>query len=95
MTSPVSVPSSKHPKKVVTKKVHPTKKPVKTKKVTVHSKNVAKHTAKKVHVAVTVHHGTGTVAETATSVAGHTHLVDLALEGVHVNLRSSRKNHGA
>ena len=94
-TTPVTVHSSKHSKKVVTKKAHPTKKPVKTKKVTVHAKNAVKHTAKKVHVAVTVHHGTGTVAETATSVAGHTHLIDLALAGVHVNLRSSRKNHGA
>jgi len=78
---------------VVTKKAHPTKKPVKMKHVTVHSKNVAKHPAKKVHVVV--HHGSAMVAKAETSVAGHTHLVDLALAGVHVNLRSIRKHHGA
>ena len=86
---PVSVTSSKHAKKVVTKKAHP-KKPVK--KTKEHAKKEPAHTAKKPHV-TTVKHMTAVVARTAAVTLGHTHMVDLALEDVHVNLRSSRKHH--
>jgi subtilisin-like proprotein convertase family protein len=89
--TPVSVSGSKHHKKVVTKKAHP-KKPVK--KVTVHPKKETTHTVKKVHVAPKVTHKTKPVVKTAVGTVGsHIHVVDLALEDVHVNLRSNRKHY--
>jgi subtilisin-like proprotein convertase family protein len=87
---PVSVPSSsKHAKKVVTKKAHP-KKPVK--KVKAHTKKETAHATKKVHVTPKVKHKAA-VAKPAVVTTGHTHVVDLALEDIHVNLRSTRKHH--
>ena len=87
---PVSVTStSGHAKKVVTKKAHP-KKVVKKEKA--HAKHETAHTVKKaVHATSTVIHQSASAAKAVT--AGHTHVVDLALEDVHVNLRSSRKNY--
>ncbi len=95
--TPAPVSSSKHTKKVVTKKAHPkrTAKPKKT--VKAHAKKET-HTVKKVHAAPTVKHKA--VVKTAVVTTGHassrSHLVDLALEDVHVNLRrSNAKHHGA
>ena len=82
---------------MVTKKAHPTK-PVKHKKKAVaHPKHAAAHHVKKVvHVAPAVSHHPA--AKAAVITAGHAaskaHLIDLALEDVHVNLRrSNSKNH--
>ena len=91
--SPVPVSTSKNHKKVVTKKAHPKK------TVKVHAKKVS-HTVKKVHVAPAAKHKTVTVVRTAAVTSGHAsshiHLVDLALQDVHVNLRrSNTKHHGA
>jgi subtilisin-like proprotein convertase family protein len=94
--APAPVSTSKPHKKVVTKKAHPTK-PAKSKKPVKHAKKEA-HTVKKVHVTPTVKHKTvvKTAAVTADHASSRSHVVDLALEDVHVNLRrSNAKHHGA
>ena len=93
---PVSV-AKKHHKKVVTKKAHPKHVAKPKKKAVAHPKHAAAHHVKKVvHVAPAVHHHPA--AKAAAITAGHAaskaHLVDLALEDVHVNLRRSNKKHG-
>jgi len=82
---------------VVTKKAHPTKPAKPKKKAAAHPKKEAAHAVKKkvVHLAPAVHHHPA--AKAAAITAGHAaskaHLVDLALEDVHVNLRRSNKKH--
>ena len=75
----------------MTKKAHP-KHAAKHKKTAAHPKHAAAHAVKKVvHVVPAVsHHPAATVAAiTAGHASGKAHLVDLALESVHVNLRRS------
>jgi hypothetical protein len=95
--SPTPVSVSKH-HKVVTKKKHP-KHPVKAKKTKTHVKPAA-HAVKKVHVLPAVQHKAGPAVQVAVASDGHSskqaHVVDLALQDVHVNLRRSNgKQHGA
>jgi subtilisin-like proprotein convertase family protein len=84
--APVVSTKSKHSKKVVLKKAHPAK------KAKAHPKKEAAHTVKKKVHTVTVKHKTTAVARPAVATASHIHAVDLALEDVHVNLRSTRKH---
>jgi hypothetical protein len=69
-------------------------------KPTVHPKpkKVVKHPAPKPKVKVTAHHPTKVIMTTsAHSAKPPTHVVDLALEDIHVNLRrssSAKKHHG-
>ena len=94
--APVSVAKNHH-KKVVSKKAHPTKPAKPKKKAAAHPRKEAAHAVKKkvVHVVAAAHHS---AAKAAVVTAGHAaskaHLVDLALDDVHVNLRRSNKKHG-
>ncbi len=89
-TSPPPVVKNHH-KKVVTQQHHPTK-PHKPKKKLHQGNHAAVHHSRKVVRMVPVLHGQPAV-KPAISVAGpvssRAHLIDLALEDVHVNLRRS------
>ena len=90
-----------HPVKVTHKKAaKPKPKATHHPKPTVHPKKVVKHPAPKPKVKVTAHHPTKVIMNATASTHSakpSTHLVDLALEDIHVNLHrssSAKKHHG-